>query len=159
MMHATEPSALVEAAFRRIQRERMADMPMLNPALIVEAVDFAKHDGHWLGVLVTPWSMSLMLLPAGQEDWIGAPEGRRLIVRYPAGEFAFLGGDEPEIGEYLSCSLFQSMAQFSDQETARLTARASRLALLQEPPASEAPASSSRRGFLTGRIDSGKRHA
>jgi [NiFe] hydrogenase assembly HybE family chaperone len=158
-MHLENPSALLEAAFRRIQAERMADMPMLNPALSVEAVNFAKHDGHWLGVLVTPWSMSLMLLPAGQENWVGAPEGRRLIVRYPAGEFAFLGGSEEGIGEYLSCSLFQSMAQFFDQETARLTAHASRLALLQEPPAPEAPASKSRRGFLTGRIDSGNRHA
>jgi [NiFe] hydrogenase assembly HybE family chaperone len=158
-MHLENPSVLVEAVFRRIQIARMADMPNLNPALSVEAVDFEKHDGHWLGVLVTPWSMSLMLLPAGPENWVGAPEGRRLIVRYPAGEFAFLGGSEEGIGEYLSCSLFHSMAQFSDQETARLTARASRLALLQEPPAPEAPASPSRRGFLTGRIDSGKRHA
>ncbi len=158
-MHLANPSALVAAAFRRILVERMADMPMLNPALSVEAVDFEKHDGHWLGVLVTPWSMSLMLLPAGSEGWVGAPEGRRLIVRYPAGEFAFLGGHEDRIGEYLVCSLFQSMAQFPDQETARLTARASKLVLLQEPPAPEAPVSPSRRGFLTGRTDSSKRHA
>jgi [NiFe] hydrogenase assembly HybE family chaperone len=158
-VHLENPAALVEAAFRRIQVERMADMPMLNPALVVEAVDFQKHDGHWLGVLVTPWTMSLMLVPAGKQDWVSAPEGRRLIIRYPAGEFAFLGGREEGVGEYLSCSLFQSMAQFPDQETARLTARGSRLALLQEPPAPETPPSPSRRGFLTGRIDSGKHHA
>jgi [NiFe] hydrogenase assembly HybE family chaperone len=158
-MHLENPAELVEAAFRCIQVERMGDMPNLNPALSVEAVDFAKHEGHWLGVLVTPWTMSLMLLPAGQEDWVGAPEGRRLIIRYPAGDFAFLGGEEDAIGEYLSCALFQSMAQFPDQEAARLTARASRLALLQAPPAPEAPTSPSRRGFLTGRIDSGPRHA
>jgi [NiFe] hydrogenase assembly HybE family chaperone len=158
-VHLENPKALVEAAFRRIQRDRMADMPMLNPALIVEGIDFDKHDGHWLGVLVTPWTMSLMLLPAGKAGWVSAPEGRRLIVGYPAGEFAFLGGSEDEIGEYLSCPLFQSMAQFPNQETARLTARASRLALLQTPTAPPAPKSPARRGFLTGRIDSGKRHA
>jgi [NiFe] hydrogenase assembly HybE family chaperone len=158
-MHIGNPAALVEAAFHRIQVERMADMPMLNPALGVEAVGFDRHDGHWLGVLVTPWSMSLMLLPAGSEGWVGAPEGRRLIVRYPAGEFAFLGGHEDQIGEYLVCSLFQSMAQFPDQETARLTARASRIALFQVPTAAERPASPSRRGFLTGRIDSKDGHA
>ena len=156
-MTTGNPAAAVEAAFRRVWRERMADMPILNPALSVEAVDFALHDEHWLGVLVTPWSMSLMLLPGRREDWPGAPEGQRRMLRYPAGELAFLGGNEAEIGEYLACSLFTSMEQFPDQETARLTARASRLALLQAPAAepapaaAEAPPSPSRRGFLTGR--------
>lgn len=158
-MQVENPAAAVEAAFRRIEKERMADMPMLNAALAVEAVDFSLHEGRWLGVLVTPWSMSLMLLPAMSERWVGAPEGKRLHVQFPAGELPFLGGAEPEIGEYLSCSLFASMAQFADQESARLTARASRLALLAPPPAVEVPASPGRRGFLTGRIDGGKRHA
>ena len=158
-MHLTNPAPLVEAAFCRIQRERMADMPMLNPALAVEAVDFDLHDGRWLGVLLTPWTLSLMLLPAAPEGWVSAPAGQRLMIRYPAGEFAFLGGEEEGIGEYLSCALFQSMAQFPDQETARLTARASRLALLQAPAATPLPKSPARRSFLTGRIDSGKRHA
>jgi [NiFe] hydrogenase assembly HybE family chaperone len=158
-MQVENPAVAVEAVFRRIEKERMAGMPMLNTALAVEAVDFALHEGRWLGVLVTPWSMSLMLLPTTRENWIGAPEGKHLHVQFPAGELAFLGGAEPEIGEYLSCSLFTSMAEFADQESARLTARASRLALLAPPPAVEAPASPGRRGFLTGRIDSGKRHA
>ena len=155
-MHLENPAALVEAAFRRIERTRMADMPMLNPALSVEAVDFALHDGHWLGVLVTPWNLSLMRLPGRAEGWVGAPEGQRLMLRYPAGEFAFLGGSEPEIGEYLACSLFVTMEPFPDHETARQTARATRLTLLQPPAAEpaaspEAPASPGRRGFLTGR--------
>jgi [NiFe] hydrogenase assembly HybE family chaperone len=158
-MHLDNPSTRVEAAFRRIERERMAGLPMLNPALAVEAVDFEIHDGRWLGVLVTPWSMSLMLLPASETGWTAAPEGRHLMMCYPAGELAFLGGAEVEIGAYLSCSLFVSMAQFPDQESARLTARAARIALLAPPQVAEAPASPSRRGFLTAGIDSGKRHA
>lgn len=48
------PAPLVEAAFRRIDAERMADLPFRNPALRVEAVGFRMHDGQWLGVLVTP---------------------------------------------------------------------------------------------------------
>jgi [NiFe] hydrogenase assembly HybE family chaperone len=150
-MHPANPAPRVEAAFRRIQVERMADMPMLNPALSVEAVDFALHQGHWLGVLLTPWNLSLMRLPASSEGWVAAPEGGRLMLRYPAGEFAFLGGVEAEIGEYLSCSLFTSMAQFPNQETARLTARSARIALLSDPGEPPKPASPSRRAFFTGR--------
>lgn len=145
-------------AFRRIQRERMADMPMLNPALQVEAIDFDLYDGHWLGVLVTPWNLSLMRLPAG-EGWQSVPEGVRQMRHFPSGDFAFLGGNEPEIGEYQACSLFTSMAQFQDQTTARLTARASRLALLHGTTPAEAPPSPARRGFLTGLVDRNRRNA
>lgn len=111
----------------------MAGLPFCNSALRVEAVGFARHDDQWLGALVTPWTLNLILLPGTVETWISAPEGRRLMITYPAGEFPFLGGCEDEIGEYLACPLIASMAQFVDQETARLTARASLIALLRDP--------------------------
>lgn len=132
-----DPSPFLEAAFRRIDAERMADLPFRNAALRVEAVGFRRHDGQWLGVLVTPWTMNLVLLPADAERWIGAPEGRRLMIRYPAGDMPFLGGEEAEIGEYLVCPLFASMAQFPDQDAARLTAQASLIALLKAAPGSD----------------------
>ncbi len=132
-LFAQNPSPQIEEAFRRIEVERMAGLPFCNSALQVEAVGFAIHDDQWLGVLVTPWAMNLLLIPARAETWIGAPEGRRLMIRYPAGEFAFLGGEEPELGEYLACPLFASMAEFADQDTARLTARACLIALSRDP--------------------------
>jgi [NiFe] hydrogenase assembly HybE family chaperone len=128
---AQDPSSQVEQAFRRIEAERMAGLPFCNPALRVEAVGFARHDDQWLGALVTPWTLNLILVPGSAATWISAPEGRRLMIGYPAGQFAFLGGDEEEIGEYLACPLFASMAQFNDQQTARLSAHASLIALLQ----------------------------
>ena len=41
----------------------MADVPILNPVLSVEAVDFQHWKGHWLGVVITPWCMSMLLVP------------------------------------------------------------------------------------------------
>lgn len=153
-LFATDPSAAVEQAFRRIEAERMAGLSFCNAALRVEAVGFALRDEQWLGVLVTPWAMNLMLLPATAATWISAPEGRRLMIRYPAGEFAFLGGDEAEIGEYLACPLFASMAQFVDQETARLTALASLIALVHDssakPPEQTVASPARRRLFVPG---------
>jgi [NiFe] hydrogenase assembly HybE family chaperone len=150
---AQNPSKRVEQTFLRIEAERMSDLPFCNPALRVEAVGFALHDGQWLGALVTPWALNLMLLPATAETWISAPEGGRLMIRYPAGEFAFLGGCEEGIGEYLVCPLFASMAQFVDHETARMTAQASLIALTRGPtakPMEPAVESPSRRQLFFG---------
>jgi [NiFe] hydrogenase assembly HybE family chaperone len=149
-----DPSPQVEQAFRRIEAERMAGLPFCNSALRVEAVGFAIHDEQWLGVLVTPWTMNLMVLPGRAETWVSAPEGRRLLIAYPAGDLPFLGGEEAEIGEYLVCPLFASMAQFDDQESARLTARASLIALLKKvavpDPVPEKVDSPSRRRLFVG---------
>jgi [NiFe] hydrogenase assembly HybE family chaperone len=155
--HDTSPADLVEEAFFRIQREQMADVPILNSALAVEAVDFQRWQGHWLGIVVTPWCMSLLLVPGSAEGWISTGENKRRFVRFPAGDFAFLGSAEGELGEYQSCPLFSPMGQFSTQSEATMTARAALVAMLTTPQQAEAAAkppqpdhepSLSRRRFL-----------
>lgn len=131
--HQDSPAEAVEQAFFRIQREQMADVPILNPVLSVAAVDFQRWQGHWLGIVVTPWCMSLLLLPGGSENWVTTGENQRRFVKFPAGDFAFLGSAEAELGEYQSCPLFSPMGKFSSQSEATLTARASLIALLTAP--------------------------
>ena len=132
-IHAQNPADAVEQAFFRVQQERMADVPILNQALSVEAVDFQRWQSHWLGMVVTPWCMSLLLLPGSSDNWVSTGENKRRFVKFPAGDFAFLGGVEPELGEYQSCSLFSPMGKFSNQSEATMTARASLLGLLAAP--------------------------
>lgn len=132
-LHATSPDDAVEAAFFRIQQECMADVPILNPALSVEAIDFQRWHGHWLGIVVTPWCMSLLLLPGASDDWVSTGDNKRRFIKFPAGDFAFLGGNETELGEYQSCSLFSPMNQFANQGDAAMTARASLVGLLTAP--------------------------
>lgn len=134
---AASPADAIEEAYFRIYRERMADVPVHNEALSVEAVDFQRWQGHWLGVVVTSWHMSLMLVPGHEEGWASVGDNQRRFVKFPAGDFAFLGSDEPEIGEFQSCALFSVMGQFANQSEAVLTARASLMALLDpvgKPP-------------------------
>lgn len=150
--HPTDPTLLVEATFRRIHAERMADLPLLNPALDVAAVGFERKENEWRGALVTPWCINLLLLPA-TTDWAMPASHERVFREYPAGNFGFLGNHEEELGDYLICPLIHDMKQFADQETAVLTARASLIALDLAPGQSEAdetaPTSSSRRKFLS----------
>ncbi|MEZ5615974.1 MAG: [NiFe]-hydrogenase assembly chaperone HybE [Rhodocyclaceae bacterium] len=136
-IHAEDPSRLLEAAFRRIQAETMADVPILNPALTVEALGFTRRQEHWLGIVITPWFMNLVLVPGASVSWQSVAPGQRLFRNFPSGDFAFLGSNEPEIGEFQSCSLFSPMAQFADQAGARDVAHAALAALLREPAAAQ----------------------
>ena len=139
-IHGHSPADAVEEAFFRIQREQMAYVPILNPVLGVEAVDFQRWQGHWLGIVITPWCMSILLLPGSSENWVSTGDNKRRFVKFPAGDFAFLGSLEPELGEYQSCSLFSPMDRFANQQDATMTARASLIGLLSEPPAPTTPA-------------------
>lgn len=129
MNDAASPAALLAATFGDIHRTRMAGMPLSNEALAVEAVDFAPWSHHWLGVLITPWCMNLVMLPRVQDHWCSVRAGATLSYTFPAGVFGFLAAHEPRVGEYHACSLFSPMFEFADQETARVAASAARAAL------------------------------
>ncbi|HET8746364.1 MAG TPA: [NiFe]-hydrogenase assembly chaperone HybE [Ramlibacter sp.] len=135
MRPAADPTRDVEEVFGRIWRERMAGLPILNPALAVEAVGLQRWNGHWLGLLVTPWAMSVLLLPDEPAAWVSVPPQQRRFVHFPFGALAFLGGEEPGLGEYQTCSLFSPMDAFADRAQARATAQASLAALLAPAPA------------------------
>ena len=135
------PRAL-EAAFRPILRREMHDMPMVNPALSVEAVGFRPWRDHWLGVLVTPWFMNLVLMPRVAAKWqpLGERETRHHV--FPAGIFEFIGAHPPGLGDYQACSLFSPMFDFADHPGARATAVAALDALFDAAnrPLGEVPA-------------------
>jgi len=150
-MFAENPGAQVETAFRRIHAERMAGLPLLNPVLEVAAVGFGRHGTDWRGVLVTPWCVDLLLLPAVAEWPIPGPH-ERVFRHYASGDFAFLPNHEDGLGDYLTCPLLHDMKQFADQATVQLTAQACLIALDLAPgqpaPDPAAPGSSARRKFL-----------
>ena len=152
------PARALEAAFRRVLRTQMQDMPMVNPALKVEAVGFRPWADHWLGVLVTPWFMNLWLMPRVAAKWqpIGERESRHYV--FPAGVFEFIGGRDPTLGDYQACSLFSPMFEFADPAAARETALAALDALFDvgsreaamPARAEPVPPPVSKRAFLLG---------
>jgi [NiFe] hydrogenase assembly HybE family chaperone len=167
---AVATAARVQSAFERVQRERMAGLPFVNEALRVEVVGLHRWRGLWLGILITPWFMNLMLLPAdgegGNEEppparWPAVRTGDYARFAFPSGVLSFLAGHEAEAGDYLACSLFSPMFEFADHEAARQTAEACLTALFDpaasatpaEAPHDEvaAPAPVSKRDFLRGR--------
>lgn len=152
------------SVFEAIRSERMEGVPILNPHLTVEAVDFREWRGHWLGVLVTPWFMNLMLLPGRDGAFDHLLEGGAVGYDLPAGTVEFLVGREDQLGIYLSRSLFSPMSDFGDQDTARLAAREAMKGLMVAPAEKEAepvpPSIStqpmSKRDFLRGAFGRGR---
>jgi [NiFe] hydrogenase assembly HybE family chaperone len=118
-----ESGPLLEKVYRNIQCERMLGLPILNPDLAVEAVGFMPFRGHSLGILITPWFMSLMLLP-GTVPWPALREGESQSWQFPCGVLTFVAESEIELGSYQTCSLFSPMHEFSGQAEARAAAHA-----------------------------------
>ncbi len=121
----------LEWVFRRIQRERMQGLPILNPALQVKAVGFRQWQDHCLGVLITPWFMNLMLLPSEGDGWPELQIGDKQLHQLPSGPYEFILGEEPGVGRYQMCSLFSPVFEFADQATAEATAGAVMDALME----------------------------
>jgi [NiFe] hydrogenase assembly HybE family chaperone len=132
-----DPSGRIESAFSATA-QRMQGLGFVNPALRVEAVDFAAWEGHWLGVLVTPWSINLMLLPHDPARWQRLRAGERQRYTFPAGAYDFIGAADETLGEYQMCSLFSPALDFADHGSARLVAQLALQALFD--PAHAEPA-------------------
>lgn len=117
-----DPTRDIEGAFEAVA-ERMRGLAFFNPALRVQAVDFQPWEGHWLGVLVSPWSINLMLTPGNRSAWQPVRAGSKRRLSFPAGEFEFIDALDPSIGEYRMCSLFSPAMEFEDHAAAELVAR------------------------------------
>jgi [NiFe] hydrogenase assembly HybE family chaperone len=152
--------AELAALFMHIAHTRMAGVPVLNPALQVEAIGFeclppCEGEAAGLGILLTPWFMNLVRLPLQRDD-SAARVGRTHEELLAGQRFEFIGAHEAAIGAFSACSLFSPMFEFTDQSTARATALEV-LAQLRKPPLPE-PVSTThtkpvpaRRSFLFGR--------
>lgn len=119
--------AELECEYRTIADALDRDAATDNPALHVEAVSFRLVERHPVGVLITPWMMQLMLLPA-----IGRPIRKTELgtVRFPSGQYRFLQDSPISSGDVQACPLFSPMWDFSSQAQAVGVAEAVMEALL-----------------------------
>lgn len=125
---------------------RMDGLHFVNPRLRVEAVRFAAWGGHWLGILVTPWFMNLVLAPRDPGAWTPLRLGGKRHFAFPAGDYEFIGARDPACGEFAMCSLFSPVLEFADHAQAVAVATHALAALFDprnasdDPPAATAPA-------------------
>lgn len=120
---AESPAGFFEEGRRRIARERMAGLPIVNPKIDVRAVDFRRWGNDWIGVMVTPWSIAAVYVCGVAESWVDVPVGKVRLIELPAGDFPFISVEDPILGRFLSLPLKSPVLDMADQETADEFAR------------------------------------
>lgn len=131
--------AALTARFQEISDTVMRDLPVSNPALAVEAVGFRAVADGWLGALVTPWFINLVLLPADPAVWAVCPAGHRVVRPVPAGDRMFAIEQIEGLDPFLMSGVHSPLPQFATQDQARAAAEQA-LAAALTPPAAPAPA-------------------
>lgn len=111
--HIENPASLLERCFMAD-----CDKSAVNPSLTCRAVGFARYQGDWLGVLITPWFMDLFLLPGGGTLWGDIPAGQRRYVEMPQGTLLFTAAADPKFGAYQYSQLVAPVSAVPDMATA-----------------------------------------
>jgi len=124
--------ALIKA-YKKVDQERMQDLPFRNQQLGVEAVGFQPWQSGSLGVVITPWFMNLVYLAGEDTDWSAHRHGDLVIHVLPSGRYEFIQGDLDGFGVLQSCSLSSPVLEFETMESARETASAVMLLMLEAP--------------------------
>ncbi|MBS8228771.1 [NiFe]-hydrogenase assembly chaperone HybE [Vannielia litorea] len=127
-----ERARALEADFTEVWHAKMRDVPIVNKLLRVQAVGFRMHQGRLLGVLISPWFLNLVQLPAEGEDWSDLRAGEKEVIGFGSGEYEFIHNVREMVGGYKACSLFSPMNEFKSQAGAVEVAEAVMVALFDE---------------------------
>ncbi len=113
----------LEQTFNRILHEQMAGIPILNNLLKVQILGLQMFQGRIIGILITPWLMSLVMLPAEDEDWNALEPGLKQTHSFPSNTFQFVINEFDGIGKCQTYSLFSPMSEFANQDHALAAAQ------------------------------------
>ena len=105
---ATNPAPLLVAQYGRIAREEMQALPFYHATMPIVA-ECTLFEGQWLGCVLTPWMLSVVVLPGPDQLWPVRSSSDRLALPLPRATLTFMVGDLPESGQLPSCSLMSPL--------------------------------------------------
>ena len=104
----SDPAPLLAAQYERIAREEMQALPFYHATMPIVA-QCVLFEGQWLGCVLTPWMLSLVVLPGPDQLWPVRSNSDRLALQLPCGNMTFMVGELPETGQLLACSLMSPL--------------------------------------------------
>ncbi|MFS2224544.1 hydrogenase-2 assembly chaperone [Pantoea sp. B65] len=131
---SVSPAGWLEAAFSRVARNQMCELPFYRAGIQVQACGFTLFEQQWVGCLLTPWTLSLLVLPGPGQIWRPQMPGERLALQLPCGNVTFLSGeiadDSGNARQYLSCSLMSPLdSSLTPAQAVTLAQQSARMAL------------------------------
>lgn len=129
---AANPAPLLVAQYERIAREEMQALPFYHPAMPI-AAECTLFEGQWLGCVLTPWMLSVVVLPGPDQLWPVRSSSDRLALQLPCGNLTFMVGALPETGQLLACSLMSPIDPHLGAEEGRALVRSTLKMLLSLP--------------------------
>lgn len=111
------PAELLERVFAHIAATRMAGLPICNAALHVQVVGCREWSGRYVAVLLTPWTINLVLLP-GAASLDPLPLDVKRTWAFPSGSYEFMGLNEAALGGCHICPLVSPTLHIATQEEA-----------------------------------------
>lgn len=129
---ATNPAPLLVAQYERIAREEMLGLPFYHPAMPIVA-ECTLFEGQWLGCVLTPWMLSVVVLPGPDQLWPVRSSSDRLALQLPCGNLTFMVGELPETGQLLACSLMSPIDPHLGAEEGRALVSSTLKMLLSLP--------------------------
>ncbi|MEC5318191.1 hydrogenase-2 assembly chaperone [Brenneria populi subsp. brevivirga] len=143
------PAAWLEAMFSQIGREKMQMLPFYRKGIPVKACGFTLFERQWAGCLLTPWMMSLLVLPGPGQVWPVRTLADRLALSLPCGDVTFIVG-EMAGKQYLSCSLMSPIdSRMSGEQAVALAEQSAKMALSFPVADADAPQNLSRRALFS----------
>lgn len=103
------PASLLESVFQSVAETSMQALPFYRPQIPVRACGFQLYEGQWIGCLLTPWMLSLLVLPGPDQTWTRRTVGEKLALSLPCGNVRFTVGETAGCGQYLASSLISPL--------------------------------------------------
>lgn len=126
------------AAYRLIAERDMADVPICNPALSVEAVGFRPFGPGWFGCMIAPWFLNAVLIPRDPAEWAGLRDGDKAEIALPSGAYHVTASRVGALSTLAVIPLVSAMNVFTSQDDARSAALLA-LDQLMRAPEPQAP--------------------
>lgn len=144
------PSSLVEQVFSQIaQTQDMMELPFYHKGILTKTFSFQEFEEQWVGVVLTPWMLSVVILPGSRQIWPQREVGDKLGLSFPRGDVTFVVSEIEGLGQYLSCSLMSPLDRHVHQKVYEQLAEDSLKELLgQKDPDPNAPLDPKRRFIM-----------
>ncbi|CNI12579.1 MULTISPECIES: hydrogenase-2 assembly chaperone [Yersinia] len=147
--HPANPAPLLEQVFSQIAADEMCHLPFYRDHIPLRACGFQLFEQQWIGALLTPWMLSLVVLPGPQQRWDRRIVGERLMLALPCGNIGFTVSEVAGCGQYLSRSLMSPLeTSLGAEQAVQLAEQSARMALSLPVVDADAPANPRRRALF-----------